>query len=211
MSETSFIVLTDTNMPPLLICFIYRISTSSEFVFCVRREASSRKCVFQINLERRYQYSRILIFIEGPQDQNSSKTIIHITSNYKWCPTSDFMFLSPVILQAVHVMGLVAIMRTTLYPPLTWRVAERLIRPQCVIKIKDRSIPGKCYTSIGEVPRRGSWYLILALVNNNLCPVLYRQTCNKRRTLVGNNIVDHSDVVGASPVGAAPTTSSFST
>ena len=29
--------------------------------------------------------------------------------------------------------------------------------------------------------------------------------------LVGNKIVDHSDVVGASPVGAAPTTSSFST
>ena len=29
--------------------------------------------------------------------------------------------------------------------------------------------------------------------------------------LVGNEIVDHSDVVGASPVGAAPTTSSFST
>ena len=26
-----------------------------------------------------------------------------------------------------------------------------------------------------------------------------------------NNIVDHSDVVGAAPVGAAPTTSSFST
>ena len=34
---------------------------------------------------------------------------------------------------------------------------------------------------------------------------------NIRRTLVDNNIVDHSDVVGASPVGAAPTTSSFST
>ena len=30
-------------------------------------------------------------------------------------------------------------------------------------------------------------------------------------TLVGNKIVDRSDVVGASPVGAAPTTSSFST
>ena len=27
----------------------------------------------------------------------------------------------------------------------------------------------------------------------------------------GNKIVDHSDVVGATPVGAAPTTSSFST
>ena len=28
-------------------------------------------------------------------------------------------------------------------------------------------------------------------------------------TLVGNKSVDHSDVVGASPVGAAPITSSF--
>ena len=35
----------------------------------------------------------------------------------------------------------------------------------------------------------------------------YRKTSNIRRTLVGNKIVDHSDVVGASPVGAAPTTS----
>ena len=39
----------------------------------------------------------------------------------------------------------------------------------------------------------------------------YCQVSNIRRTLVGNKIVDHSDVVGASPVGAAPTTSSFST
>ena len=39
----------------------------------------------------------------------------------------------------------------------------------------------------------------------------YRQVSNISRTLVGNKIVDHSDVVGASPVGAAPTTSSFST
>ena len=39
----------------------------------------------------------------------------------------------------------------------------------------------------------------------------YRKTSNIRGTLVGNKIVDHSDVVGASPVGAAPTTSSFST
>ena len=41
--------------------------------------------------------------------------------------------------------------------------------------------------------------------------VSYRKTSNIRHTLVGNNIIDHSDVVGASPVGAAPTTSSFST
>ena len=39
----------------------------------------------------------------------------------------------------------------------------------------------------------------------------YRNISNIRRTLVSNEIVDHSDVVGASPVGAAPTTSSFST
>ena len=42
-------------------------------------------------------------------------------------------------------------------------------------------------------------------------PVEYRQTTNIIRTLVGNNIVYHSDVFGASPVGAASTTSSFST
>ena len=39
----------------------------------------------------------------------------------------------------------------------------------------------------------------------------YRQVSNIRPTLVANWIVDHSDVVGASPVGTAPTTSSFST
>ena len=39
----------------------------------------------------------------------------------------------------------------------------------------------------------------------------YRKTSNIRRTLVGNKILDHPDVVGASPVGAAPTTSSFAT
>ena len=39
----------------------------------------------------------------------------------------------------------------------------------------------------------------------------YRQVSNIRCTMLGNKIVDHSDVVGASPVGAAPTTSSFST
>ena len=39
---------------------------------------------------------------------------------------------------------------------------------------------------------------------------MYRKTSNISHTL-GNKIVDQSDVVGASPVGAAPTTSSFST
>ena len=39
----------------------------------------------------------------------------------------------------------------------------------------------------------------------------YRQTSNISHTLVGNKIIDHSDVIGASPVSAAPTISSFST
>ena len=47
-----------------------------------------------------------------------------------------------------------------------------------------------------------------------VCTVLTYHTVkslNISRTLKGNKIVDHSDVVGAAPVGAAPTTSSFST
>ena len=39
----------------------------------------------------------------------------------------------------------------------------------------------------------------------------YHQTSDIGHTLVGIKIADHSDVVGALPVGAAPTTSSFST
>ena len=39
----------------------------------------------------------------------------------------------------------------------------------------------------------------------------YRKTANMSRALVGNIIIGYSDAVGASPVGAAPTTSSFST
>ena len=39
----------------------------------------------------------------------------------------------------------------------------------------------------------------------------YCQISNISRILGGNKIVDHSDVVGASPVGAATTTSSFQT
>ena len=38
---------------------------------------------------------------------------------------------------------------------------------------------------------------------------MYRQTSSIKCTLVGYQIVEHSDVVGASLIGAAPTTSSF--
>ena len=52
---------------------------------------------------------------------------------------------------------------------------------------------------------------ILQEVLMNLILIIYRKTSNISHTLVGNEIVDHSDAVGASPVGAAPTASSLST
>ena len=42
-------------------------------------------------------------------------------------------------------------------------------------------------------------------------PLTYCQVSNIRRTLVCNYIFDHSDVAGTTPVGAAPSTLSFST
>ena len=48
-------------------------------------------------------------------------------------------------------------------------------------------------------------------LKNTKFSLTYLQTSNIKRTIVFNEIIDHSDVVGASPVGAAPTTSSFST
>ena len=41
--------------------------------------------------------------------------------------------------------------------------------------------------------------------------VQYHQTSNTSHSLVDNNLADQSDAIGASSVGAAPTTSSFST
>ena len=46
---------------------------------------------------------------------------------------------------------------------------------------------------------------------NDICNHQYCQTSNISHTLVGNKIVDHSDVVRASPVRAASATSLFST
>ena len=53
--------------------------------------------------------------------------------------------------------------------------------------------------------------LALMCQNNVVTPQTCRQVSNIRRILAGNKIVDHSDVVGASSVGTAHTTSSFST
>ena len=47
-------------------------------------------------------------------------------------------------------------------------------------------------------------YTSLVTINEN-----YHRTCNISCNLFGNKFFDYSDVFGASPVGAAPTTSSF--
>ena len=51
----------------------------------------------------------------------------------------------------------------------------------------------------------------IRLARNRFDNSIYHKTSNISHTLVGNKIVDHSAVVGASPVGAAPIISSFST
>ena len=57
----------------------------------------------------------------------------------------------------------------------------------------------------------GKWCPSCRVLNVLMVAAEYRQVSNIRRTLAGYKIVHHSDGVGASPVGAAPTTSSFST
>ena len=66
-------------------------------------------------------------------------------------------------------------------------------------------------SSIISPPTHGEWYCKYGRRVKALGPVRqYRQASNISCTLVCNKIVDHSDVARASPVGEAPTTSSFS-
>ena len=68
----------------------------------------------------------------------------------------------------------------------------------------------------GQIVLNSSCHVIDKDIDNNLKwyqtkKKIYRKISNISLTLVGNKDVDHSDAVVASPVGAAPTTSSFST
>ena len=48
---------------------------------------------------------------------------------------------------------------------------------------------------------------LVHIPDNTEMDATYRQTTNISCTIVGNKIVDHSEVVGVSPVGGAPDTS----
>ena len=75
----------------------------------------------------------------------------------------------------------------------------------------------KCFhlmTPCPHTPGISVWQQYWASTNNNILHsvgIVHIGCSNISHTLVGNKIVDYSDVVGASPDDAAPTTSSFST
>ena len=49
------------------------------------------------------------------------------------------------------------------------------------------------------------------IISTSSLSTYYRQTFDLNHALTGNKIVEHTDIVGAWPVGAVPTTCSFST
>ena len=77
-----------------------------------------------------------------------------------------------------------------------------VFKPSCVNLASQNYIPWKFS---GKQHQSSSMLAIDPQDMNYYC-----QTSNLSCTLVGNNIVDHWEVVGASPAGAAPTTSSLS-
>ena len=64
------------------------------------------------------------------------------------------------------------------------------------------------FTAFGQVCTKP---LPKQILTDEIETLWYRQISNISCTFEGDQTVDHSDAVGASPVRAAPTTSSFST
>ena len=82
------------------------------------------------------------------------------------------------------------------------KMADMLSQPQCV--------KGECVTICQQQPLRQSPWILSCHITQSRWECTVKLASNINCTLVGSKIVDHSDVVGASPVGAAPTSSSFS-
>ena len=94
---------------------------------------------------------------------------------------------------------------TALFGKVVHWIVKAWITNQISISLCDITAQPYLSGGLDKAPLQISWWY--AVTSN----IEYRRTSNIRRTPSDNQIVDHSDVVGASPVGAAPTTSSFST
>ena len=90
-------------------------------------------------------------------------------------------------------------------------IASSLNFRLCLAKIQIHC-PKNCF-SVSIIFLRYIFRYVLNGDNRTIthCTIWYRQISNIIRTLIGNKNVFHSDVVGASPVAAAPATSSFLT
>ena len=86
---------------------------------------------------------------------------------------------------------------------------------RCVVITGNVISPGHFFIGSGQMVHhyftRCLWVPLSRQLQQTIVSKLHCQTSDISHTLVGNKIVDHSDVVGALPVGAAPTTSSFLT
>ena len=92
---------------------------------------------------------------------------------------------------------------------------EKLCYSEVQLYIQHRNNPTVGHGFIWRWGQSEDFLASLSILSSKALPsevnANYRQVSNIRRTLVGNKIFDHSDVVRVSAVGAAPTTSSFST
>ena len=96
------------------------------------------------------------------------------------------------------------------YEDINGNIPVILLRPQCVYDTRMRAE----HTEINWIDIMSddaSVHDEAKSLSVNPCTKYYRQTSNISHTLVFNKLVDHPDEVGASPVGAAPTTSPIST
>ena len=84
--------------------------------------------------------------------------------------------------------------------------------PRCAFVVLVVAYENNSYIRFGPI---GEWYTMLyeyrTQKSNYKAINKISQVSNISRTAIGNQIVDHSNIVGAPPVGADPTTSSFST
>ena len=89
-----------------------------------------------------------------------------------------------------------------------WADSAHEALPDCQLPLPYREVcqrqPLRClwHCHTRQVSRQN--HDLIMLINCLIC-----QTSNMRCTIIGNSLVDHSNVVGASPVITAPTTSSF--